>query len=237
MKNMSKIERQLIIGNGEVGGALQNILKADALDLTFSDVNFGQYDVLHICFPYKDRGFIGYVRDYQKRFRPKLTIIHSSVPIGTSRKCGSVHSPIRGVHPHLAKGIKTFVKYFGGPQAGIAAGLFKSFGIKTRSYKLAETTEAIKLWDTTQYGWQIMLEKEIYNWCRENNLDFKEIYQTANRDYNEGYLALGRPEVVRPYLNHKDGPIGGHCVIPNAHLLKSPVTRGLLKFNKSLLKG
>jgi UDP-N-acetyl-D-mannosaminuronate dehydrogenase len=130
-----------------------------------------------------------------------------------------VHSPIRGVHPHLAKGIKTFVKYFGGKKAKEAAKVFERLGVKTKVFKDARTTEAIKLWDTSQYGRLIMLEKEIHQWCKENKIDFDAVYTQANKDYNTGYVALGRPEVVRPYLKHMPGPIGGHCVTPNSKLL------------------
>ncbi len=223
----------LVIGNGEVGSALRQVLKkTDVIDLNLRSVNANKYDYLHICMPYKDEKFIKIVQSYQKEFQPKLTIIHSTVPIGTSRKCDAVHSPIRGVHPNLAQGIRTFVKYFGGEKAKQAADIFKKLGIKVKAYKESETTEAIKLWDTTQYGWMIMLEKEIYKWCQKNGLDFATIYQEANRDYNQGYVKLGRSEVVRPYLSHKDGPIGGHCVIPNAHLLSSYITKELISFNE-----
>lgn len=227
--------KQLIIGNGEVGGALRKVLKkADILDLNYQSVSSETYEVLHICFPYKDAKFIKFVKDYQERFKPKLTVIHSTVPIGTSRKCNAIHSPVRGVHPFLAKGIRTFVKYFGGPKAANAAKLFSGLGIKTASFKDQETTEAIKLWDTTQYGWQIILQKEIFQWCKKHGLDFKAIYQAANRDYNSGYVKLGRSEVVRPHLDHKEGSIGGHCVIPNARILDSFISSQILEYNQGL---
>jgi hypothetical protein len=98
--------------------------------------------------------------------------------------------------------------------------IFEQLGIKTRTYENARTTEALKLWSTTQYGRMIMLEKEIYEWCQENDVDFDAVYTQHNQDYNEAYLKLGRPDVVRPWLKHIPGPIGGHCVLPNAKLLK-----------------
>jgi len=226
---------QLIIGYGEVGQGLHKILNCDVYDLNYQKMSFGRYAVVHICFPYGKK-FIKIVKDYQKRLQPKLTIIHSTVPIGTSRKLKAVHSPIRGAHPNLEQGIRTFIKYFGGAQAKQAAALFKKFKIKTRCFPDAETTEAIKLWDTTQYGWQIILAKEIKNWCDQNNLNFEEIYREANHDYNNGYLQLNRPEVVRPYLINKAGPIGGHCVVPNSYLINSPIARHIIKYNKKLLK-
>ncbi len=211
---------QLVIGYGEVGRALHKVLKhAWILDLNpaVSTWEYQKIDIAHICIPFS-KDFVKTVRELKKQI--PLVIVHSSVPVGTCDKLGVVHSPIRGVHPHLAKGIKTFVKYFGGRQAAKAAGIFKKLGIKTMVYKNAKTTEALKLWDTSQYGRLILLEKEIHAWCQKNKVDFDAVYTTANRHYNEGYVKLGRPEVVRPYLKHMPGPIGGHCVTPNAKLLK-----------------
>lgn len=207
----------LIIGHGEVGSALHKVLgKAMYVDGHSETWDGNRVDVCHICIPYTD--------DFNKTIFTyagicDLMIVHSSVPVGTCDPLGVVHSPIRGVHPNLAGGIRTFVKYFGGKNAEKAARIFRRLGIKTRVFKEARTTEALKLWDTTQYGKLIMLEKEIYKWCKDHDIDFDTIYTQANKDYNEGYRKLGRPEVVRPYLKHIEGPIGGHCVLPNAKLL------------------
>ncbi len=210
--------RTLIVGYGEVGKALHKVIgKAMTIDKWWGGSwDTKDVDILHICIPFDD-DFVRSIKYWKKV--GKLVIVHSTVPIGTCDKLGVVHSPIRGVHPHLAQGIKTFVKYFGGKRAMEGAIIFGKLGIKTRVYPKARTTEAIKLWDTTQYGKLIMLEKEIYKWCKKNRVDFKEVYQNANKDYNEGYTKLGMPQVVRPYLNHVEGPIGGHCVKENAILL------------------
>jgi hypothetical protein len=215
----------LVVGWGEVGQAIGKILqmclrysrKSSAIDL--AEILTFPVKVIHICIPY-DKEFKKTVKYWQNEYPKALVIVHSSVPVGTCDALGVVHSPIRGVHPHLEDGIRTFVKYFGGKKAWKAAKIFRDLDIETKVYKDARTTEAIKLWDTTQYGKLIMLEKEIHAWCQKNKIDFKAVYQDANRDYNEGYRALGRDEVVRPYLKHIEGPIGGHCVLPNLKLLK-----------------
>ena len=207
----------LVVGYGEVGKAIYKIVGGYYVDRKGGNYTGQSIDVIHICIPYT-KEFNQVVKN-NKMIAP-LVIIHSSVPIGTCDKLGVVHSPIRGVHPHLEKGIRTFVKYFGGKEGKKAAKIFQELGIKTRVYKDAKTTEALKLWDTTQYGRLIMLEKEIYKWCQDNGVDFKEVYQRANKDYNEGYTKLGMPHVVRPYLKHVEGPIGGHCILPNSKLLK-----------------
>ena len=209
--------KHLTVGLGEVGSAIYKIVGGQYTTRTKSNWDGEDVDVVHICIPYS-RDFSIIVEAYQEV--GKLVIVHSSVPVGTCDELGVVHSPVRGVHPELEKGIRTFVKYFGGKHAQKAAKIFQELGIKTKVYREAKTTEALKLWDTTQYGVLIMLEKRINKWCKENNINFDAVYTQANKDYNEGYMALNRPEVVRPYLKHIPGPIGGHCVMPNAKLLK-----------------
>jgi len=210
----------LIIGYGEVGVSLYEVIGESLIN----DPNKGflydsedKVDVIHICFPYSSQ-FNFFVKCWKEH--ADLVIVHSSVPVGTCDALGVVHSPVRGVHPHLTEGIRTFPKCFGGKRADEAAKIFSDLGIKTRVYLTARTTEALKLWDTTQYGRLIMLQKEIWKWCKRNKVNFDEVYTQANQDYNAGYIKLGRPDVVRPWLKNVPGPIGGHCVIPNAKLLK-----------------
>ena len=211
--------KHLIVGYGEVGKSLHKVIgEAYIYDLKKTTWAFELIDVIHICIPYS-KSFEKEIEFYKSSVEKPLIIVHSTVPLGTCDKLGVVHSPIFGVHPHLAKGIKEFVKYFGGKDAKKASLIFKKLGLKTKVYKEARTTEALKLWCTTQYGRQIMLEKEIYAWCQKNKVDFNAVYTNHNKEYNRGYIKLGRPEVVRPWLKHVDGPIGGHCVLPNAKLL------------------
>lgn len=226
----------IILGYGEVGRAINAIFPdAAKIDLNegFNETIMKDYEVVHICFPYSDT-FEKDVKDYTNRFNPEVLIIHSSVPIGTSDKLGAVHSPIRGVHPELEKGIRTFIKYFGGFHAQKAAKIFADKGIDTQVIRDSRTTEALKLWDTTQYGIMILLEKEIYKFCRDNGVDFEIIYAHANESYNEGYRILNMGYVNRPALMHKDGKIGGHCVVENAALLDTPLAKLIIERNAQL---
>ena len=141
-----------------------------------------------------------------------------------------------GVHPNLEEGIRTFVKYFGGKAAWVPAEEFKKLGIDVHYTATAKTTEALKLWDTTQYGILITLQKEIYAYCKRNQVDFSQVYTHANQTYNEGYTKLGKPEVVRPFLDQQDGPIGGHCVIPNANILRVQEIGVIMKMLNSMLE-
>lgn len=221
----------LVIGLGEVGKALRNILQCDGIDREMA--NSGTYDVLHICFPYS-KSFVENVKYYIDFYQAKLVIVHSTVPILTCDPEGWVHSPIRGVHPNLEQGIRTFTKFFGGDRANEAARIFIDKGISVSTNEKAANTEALKLWDTTQYGIMILLEKEIHDFCEKRGLDFFLIYREGNFTYNDGYRELDMHNVVRPWLDHKPGPIGGHCVIPNAKLLDSPSAKRLLEENSRL---
>lgn len=230
--------KHCVIGLGEVGMALKEIFKADGEDphkKEFAEQK--HYDFLHIAIPYSDY-FVKIVKDYQKKYTPKYTIIHSSVPIGTSQECNANHSPIRGVHPNLKDGILTFKKFIGGADCFEIAKEFKHFRIETMCVRDSKQTEALKLIDTTQYGIQILINKQIYQWCKKNGLDYNLVYTLANETYNDGYMKLLRPEVVRPYLKYMEGKIGGHCVVENATLLNkfSPIgiAKLVLDFNKTL---
>jgi hypothetical protein len=225
IKNSNSIKLIGILGYGEVGQAIAKFYPKSKIrikDLRRNDDLKG-VEVLHICLPWS-KNFIKISKKTIGEANPKLTIIHSTVAIGTTKKIGGMvaHSPIRGVHPELYKGVKTFVKYVGADnkKAGeVAKKHLEGLGIKTKLFIPSATTEALKLWDTTQYGWMI---------------DFNAVYLEANKTYNEGYKKLGKNEVIRPYLRYMPGKIGGHCIISNCHLLDSEIAKIILKENNKL---
>lgn len=225
-------EKHLVVGLGEVGMALVKVFKCSGED-SFKNIEskVEKCDYLHIAFPYS-KTFIKCVKKYIKKYNPKYTIIHSTVPIGTSEKLGALHSPIRGVHPHLAKSVCTFKKFIGGKNSLKVAKEFKKYKIDCICTNNSMDTEALKLWDTTQYGVFIMLNKEIHTFCEKNKLDFNVVYSLANKTYNEGYTKMLRPEVMRPFLEYRNEKIGGHCVINNAKILNSPSAKMIVRLNK-----
>jgi len=232
------MEKIGILGYGETGRAVAKFYVRPRIKDLKRDDNLKGVDVLHVCIPYTSN-FIKTVRKEIRKNQPGLTIIHSTVPIGTTKKIGGmiVHSPIRGVHPHLFKGIITFLKFIGydSKTAGVLAKKhFQRLGIKPKLVLGSQNTEALKLWSTTQYALFIILNKEIKKFCEENSLKFDIIYTLANQSYNEGYLKLNRPEVVRPWLKYFPGKIGGHCVIPNCRMLKGKIPKFVLNQNKIL---
>ena len=152
-------KKHLIIGAGEVGKSLYNVL-GPHYDIAIRDKDEearGEFDVLHICYPLFEN-FVNVTKKYIEEYKPELVIVHSTVPVGTTRKIGAlaVHSPIRGVHPRLEEGIKMFVKYFGGEKAKEAARYFSDTGIKTRILDKPETTDLLKIFRHTYHGLEIV---------------------------------------------------------------------------------
>lgn len=221
--------KTIIAGVGEVGAALYDVLAEydpisvdPKLNTWTSTASYGspyKETILHICFPFSP-DFIKEVKRYQKEYNPVYTVIHSTVPLGTSRRCTAIHSPIRGLHPHLAEGIRTFVKFIGGKDASRVADYFRRAGLTVALFDEPETTEAMKLFDTEYYRACIEFAHRVKEYCTTHRLSFHEVYGLANQTYNEAYEKLGHPEYRRPVLQPIMTPIGGHCVLPNKELIK-----------------
>lgn len=228
--------KHLVIGMGEVGSALREILDCDGYDSNQKWVveDKDKYDIIHICFGYQPEVFEAQVKKYQQDFLPKYMVVHSTVPIGTCRKNGWTHSPIRGKHPNLKQSILTFKKYVAGVNAAAVADELIKFGIKCIIITDADDTEAGKLYDLLQFAASILLSKHIYKTCKENGLNFDVVYRNFNKTYNEGYKDLNAEHFTRPILEYFPGPIGGHCVIPMMSLLDDQLAKDIISVNQKL---
>jgi hypothetical protein len=224
--------KHLVIGQGEIGTSMYNILKEGGVDVQIRDKDseiVGQFNYLHLAIPFTDQdSFINICKEYERQYNPYTVVVHSTVGLGTIRLLGEkyVHAPIRGRHPHLEEGIREFKLYVGGNDtqrvsevAEFYRPLIKEAHLLDPAAYPPETTEALKLWCTTYYGWIILFEKEIHKFCEERGLPFEIVYEDLNKTYNAGYTKLGEPQFVRPVLKHIPGPTGGHCVRENCKLL------------------
>ena len=217
----------LIIGNGEIGSALHKILGGDVVDK--DGMGAKEYDIIHICFPYFN-GFDDEVRKYQDWYKPRHTVIHSTVPIGTSRKCGAIHSPVSGIHPFLEEGLRTFPKYLGGEKASEVADYFRRKGFKVYITDKPETTELTKILCTTYYAMSIEYTKDVKEQCEKYGVPF-EFWTVWNENYNKGYEKLGFPEYMRQNLVPIMTKQGGHCTLPNCELLETKFTKFIKEQN------
>ena len=232
------MSKSLIIGAGEIGSSLHEVLKEKHESHIRDKENYplDGVEVLNICYPpFKD--FVKVTKEYIKQYSPKVTIIHSTVAPGTTEKCGSmvVHSPIHGKHPNLAEGIRTFVKYVGGNNAEaayLACKFLKEAGIKTKIVANSKTSELSKILCTSYYVLNILFMKEVAKICKKQGVSFYEVYTDWNWLYNLGYQKLNSPQFTRPVLDPLSGKIGGHCVVNNCDLLDSFITNTIKAKNK-----
>ena len=212
-----------ILGYGEIGKAVAKFYKKPKIKDLKRDDGLEGVDFLHICIPWS-KHFVKIIKKEIASIQPKLTIIHSTVPLGTTEAIGGmvVHSPVRGIHPHLYGGIKTFIKYIGADnrKAGrLAKKHLGGIGLKVKVFYPAKTTEVGKLFSTTYYGLCIAWHGEMKRFCDKYDIDFEKAITDFNKTYNEGYTKLGKTNVVRPVLYPPD-KIGGHCIVPNTKILK-----------------
>ena len=248
-------ETVLIIGLGEIGHTLFVLLTEQKknFDVYGLDLDQGkmrelgqngkdfpqQIDTLHICLPCSsqqnfERITVGYVNE----FKPKLTIINSTVPPGTTLKvaekckCLVAHSPSRGVHlsaEHMKWEMKRWTKYVGGANADaaiVASDHFEKLGLKVKILKSSTETELAKLFETTYRAWMIACFQEMHRISKALDVDFNETVDFLEDTHR---LRFDRP-VMFP------GVIGGHCLIPNTELLldcyDSEFLRLILKSNE-----
>jgi len=233
-KKMRKSNTKVgILGFGEVGQALAKFYAKPKIKDLNRDDGLEGVEILHVCIPFTD-SFVKTVKREIAAVKPKLTIIHSSVAPGITKKIGgmTVHSPVRGVHPKLHEGIKTFVKYIGADDkktGNLAKKHLESLGLKVKVFYPSATTELGKLLDTTYYGLCIAWHGEMKKMCDKLGVDFDAAVTDFNTTYNAGYTKLGKKNVIRPVLYPPEGGIGGHCVIPNADILTKHFKSNFLK--------
>lgn len=253
---MSKKMFDVIIGMGEIGKGLYKIaynsgrivygldLDIEGRQLEVQDMGdsgtVGKYSaslddiakctkVLHICIPGNIDNFVPIVAGYIEVFSPEVTIVHSTVPVGTTTKLNEVgvvaHSPVRGKHPDMDIGLLNYVKYVGMPK-DISIGhwktilnTFKDYGIVVRTMDSPEATELAKILSTTRYGINLLLADAQNEIVEKLGLNYTQVVVEWEQTYNEGLEKVGLGRYRRPILTPPKGYIGGHCVYENAEML------------------
>jgi len=220
-KTVSEAKRIVVVGLGEVGKPLLQLI-SEHHDVTGVDVvppvdPIETVDILHICYPFEIKDFVGETARYIDLFKPRLTIINSTVAVGTTRlvaeRTGTAiaHSPIRGKHARMLEEIRTYTKFVGAtdPASGrYAAEHFESIGLKTRVLSAPEATELAKLTETTFFGLMIAWAQEVERYCDQADQSYEEI------------AAFYEEIKFFPAVKYFPGIIGGHCVMPNIEILR-----------------
>ena len=211
----------VVVGLGEVGRPLLELL-GRRFDVVGIDVDTPWPDddvpvsVMHVCFPFEIADFVGETVRYMERFAPRLTIIDSTVAVGSTRavheRTGApvVHSPIRGKHTQMTAELLRYTKYVGGIDrfsAFEAAAHFESVGLTTKILASPEATELAKLTETTHFGLLIAWAQEVARYCDQVGVSYDEV------------VSFFEEIDFFPPVKYVPGVIGGHCVMPNIAIL------------------
>ena len=211
----------VVVGLGEVGKPLFDLLSTK-YDVIGVDIlppeRVERAAVLHLCFPFQITDFIAEATRYIDMFKPGLTVVESTVAIGTTRAIAErtgaavVNSPVRGKHRRMLEDLSLYTKFVGAiePAAGVrAARHFESVGLQTKLLSSPEATELAKLSETTYFGLMIAWAQEVERYCDLSRQSYDEVVSF----YDEIKFF--------PPAKYVPGIIGGHCVIPNIELLSN----------------
>jgi UDP-N-acetyl-D-mannosaminuronate dehydrogenase len=218
----------LVVGLGEVGKPLLEVISQqyDAIGIDIEPVEVtGECEIMHVCYPFGIADFISLTVAYIDKYKPRLTVIDSTVAPGTTRAVHQAtgapiaYSPVRGKHFKMKQELLHYTKFVGGinQESGQrAAAHFESLGMKTRILASPEAAELAKLTETTYFGLMIAWAQEVERYCDKLSLDYDEIVAI--------YEEIG----FFPPVKYIPGVIGGHCVMPNIKILKAVFHSGIL---------
>lgn len=223
---------QIVLGLGEVGAIIRRVFACYGHDPLYTAIPQGRYPVMHVIFPYDDK-FVENVLEYQRRFEPELTIIHSTVRIGTTRQIPhAVHSPVNGRWNNMEADLMAYDKWIGAnsdEDNARARDVIKAAGMKIHSVGNSDTSEAAKLLCLARYGVDIAFShyaKAVLEHLGGSVWDF--------RDWTENYNSHVAKDRIRPVVIPHGEHIGGHCVCPVTAMLAAdyphPFLNEILRF-------
>jgi UDP-N-acetyl-D-mannosaminuronate dehydrogenase len=211
--------KSLIIGLGQVGGALRDVL-ADSYEVVTRDIapnrNADGVECVHICYPYTD-GFVETVTDYIREYSASLCIIHSTVVPGTTDRvqaatvCDVAYSPVRGRHGQMKTDLLRYTKFVGASTTRAfakASCYLRNAGFTVRISPSARALELAKLLETTYSGLLIGWAQDMQRFCDKLDIDLADA------------LALTDEVEYLPKHEFYPGHIGGQCIMANLDLLE-----------------
>jgi UDP-N-acetyl-D-mannosaminuronate dehydrogenase len=208
----------LVIGLGEVGGPLLEVLRGahrvEGRDV--EDRDFHGVHVLHLCFPFGPE-FVAAAASYISRYQPDVAVVNSTVVPGTTRSVedatgvATVYSPVRGKHTRMAEELRRYRKFVAGSSAealSLVETHFRAAAVSTQRMSSVEALELAKLLETSYFGVLVAWAQEMDRFASSVAADYWET------------LAFFEEIDFLPHVGFEPGFIGGHCVMPNLELLE-----------------
>lgn len=218
---MSEADCVVVVGLGEVGRPLLELVSrrhhAIGVDVAPALDDVPRVDVMHVCYPFEVEAFVEETVRYVQRFRPALTVVNSTVAVGTTRAIAArtgaavVHSPVRGKHARMRDELLAYTKFVGPIDAAAgkdAAAHWEGLGMRTRVLASPEATELAKLAETAYFGLLIAWAQDVERYCDRLGPDYDDVVSFFDEI---GFF---------PPVKYVPGVIGGHCVMPNLEILR-----------------
>jgi len=245
-------KKHVVVGLGEIGLPILKIISKKIQAIGY-DTNpklmdnkkyekFSNLDtsILHICIPFSKK-FLSQVTSLNKKFKPEIIVVHSTVSPYTTQKLQAslsipiIYSATRGIHKRMISDVKKYTKFYAleknAPKKKWASQtysrLLKKCRINSKIMSEPITLELAKIVvDTSYYGWLINYAQLSNLIAKEHKVDYDEMWSFSDEIHN---LLGNRPKMY-------PGFIGGHCVIPNLDLMHNQTLNLIKKINDSYLK-
>ncbi len=180
--------------------------------------------VLHVCYPFQLPDFVGTTVSYINKYKPGLTIINSTLGVGTTRKVHErvkspvAYSPVRGKHAKMEQDMLHYQKFVAGfdeQSTQRAADHFAGAGFSVAKFRTPEVGEVSKLVETTWLG-------VLIGWAQE----VERMAVTCGASYEEVNAFIKEINFLPSHVF--PGRIGGHCVMSNIAILRKRNSSKLL---------
>jgi len=221
----------IIIGTGEIGRPLYELLNGSYNTLPVDMIHYpgntklsATCDWLHICIPGEVKDFNSVIVDLVIKYKPVVTMIHSTVVPGTTEAINKqlldegnrtpvIFTPVHGKHQNnqMKKDMLYYPKYvglYGKIDKEMVCAHLEKIGFADIRFMTSTTAaEWSKLLSTTVFGLQVAFAQEVERVCDKFELDYNEVTD---------FFPIQADVRGAMY----PGFIGGHCVMPNIKIIK-----------------
>ena len=226
----------LIIGHGEVGTAIKDIIKdsGNKFDILINDLSPQEetsFDFIHLCYP-DSPNFVKIAQAYTKKYTSpdSIIIIHSTINPGTTQKVAEffprvAYSPIRGTHPNLKLHILHFQKFVATTDSSVAEEVEKLYETLNIPINLTIedpiSLEFAKNLNTTFFMHLIIFTQAVAKLARDHDLNLFTIID---------FIESTGDRCLLPYAQ----AIRGQALIHNAKTLAQylPLAKYLVKLDE-----